>query len=92
MQAVAAIVDRQHLGRTLGVAQRLVEIDDAVQDTACTDPRVDRDAMPLTHRVPGTGQERLVAEGRQGSAAQFDPTGLGPHGHLVQAGDHLLRP
>ena len=37
MQPVAAIVDWQHLGRMLGVAQRLVEIDDAVQDAAFAD-------------------------------------------------------
>ena len=34
VQPVTAIVDRQHLGRTRGVAQRLIEIDDAIQGTA----------------------------------------------------------
>ena len=73
----------------LGVAQRLVEIDAAVQDAAVADPIVKRDAMPLAHRVPGAGQERLVAERRQGGAQQCDPACLGPQGHLVEAGDHL---
>src|SRR5206468_4483297 len=82
VKPVAAIVDRQHLGRTLGVAQRLVEIDDAIEGAAGADPLVDRDTMPLAHRVPRTGQERLVAERRQGGAQQFDPTCLCPHGHL----------
>ena len=62
VQPVAAIVHRQHLGRTLGVAQRLVEIDDTIQDTVVADPIVDRDAMPLAHRVPGstTGMTAFV--------------------------------
>src|SRR5215813_4542853 len=64
VKPVAAIVDWQHLGQTLGVTQRLVEIDDAVQGAAFADPIVDRDAMPLAHRVPGTGQERLISEWR----------------------------
>ena len=46
--------------------------------------------MPLAYRVPGTGQERLIAERRQGGAKQFDPACLCPQCHLVQAGDHLF--
>ena len=76
VQPVAAIVDWQHLGRMLGVAQRLVEIDDAVKTAAGADQLLTATRCP-SHRVPGAGEERLVAERRQGGAKQFDAACLG---------------
>ena len=90
MKAVAAIIYRLHLGRTLGIAQRLVKIDDAVQGAAFADPFVERDAMPLAYRVPGARQECLISERRQSGAKQLDPAGLCPQCHLEEAGDHLF--
>src|SRR5436190_14827954 len=90
MQPVAAIVDRAHLGRDLGIAQRRIEIGDAVERAAVADPLIDGDAMPLARRVPRIRHEGLVAERGQRRADDLDAGGVRPHRHLLQPGDHLL--
>src|SRR5437763_10834555 len=62
MQVVAAIVDRQHAGRVLGITQRAVEIDDRVEGAALADPRVDRLPLRLALRGPGADEKGLVLE------------------------------
>src|SRR5713226_6897268 len=60
VKVVAAIVDRQHPGRMVGIAQRLVEIDDRVEGVGLAQPLVDLLADCLALGVPGAGQEGLV--------------------------------
>src|SRR3989440_3692005 len=62
VKVVAAIVDRQHPGRMIGVTQRPVEIDDRVEAIGLAQPLVDLLAHRLAPGVPGAGQERLVLE------------------------------
>src|SRR6267142_5556109 len=59
VEVVAAIADRQHARRMLGIAQGAVEIDERVEDVALAQPVVDRLARRLPLRVPGAGQEGL---------------------------------
>src|SRR5579871_2728988 len=84
VQSIAAIVDTAHLGRDLGVAQRGVEIGDAVEGAAVADPGIDRDPVLFPRRVPGVGHVGLVAERRQGCADQLDAGAAGARRHLLQ--------
>src|SRR5213594_2241944 len=89
VKVVAAIVDRQHPGRMVGIAQRPVEIDDRVEGVGLAQPLVDRLAHRLALRVPGAGEEGLILEWGQRAADDRDPAGLAAHGELLQPGDHL---
>src|SRR5438552_13568610 len=89
VKVVAAIVDRQHPGRMVRIAQGLVEIDDRVEGVALAQPLVDLLADRLALRIPGAGQEGLVLEWRQRAADDPDPARLAAHGELLQPGDHL---
>src|SRR5579884_66788 len=89
VQVVAAIVDRQHAGRMLGVAQGPVEIDDGVEGAALADPAVELLARLLALRRPGAGQEGLVLERRQGRREDPEAAAVGALRHLFEAGDHL---
>src|SRR5438270_4669243 len=80
VKVVAAIVDRQHPGRMVRIAQGLVEIDDRVEGVALAQPLVDLLADRLALGVPGAGQERLVLEWRQRGADDRDPARLAAHG------------
>src|SRR5438309_1073927 len=55
VQAVTAIVDRQHLDRVFGVAQGEIKIRNAVERAALADPVVDGGSMLFARRVPGVG-------------------------------------
>src|SRR5438477_1051517 len=89
VKVVAAIVDRQHPGRMIAIAQGLVEIGDRVERVALAQPLVDLLADRLALGVPGAGQERLVLEWRQRGADDRDPARLAAHGELLEPGDHL---
>src|SRR3989441_11432459 len=89
VEVVAAIVDRQHPGRMVGIAQGLVEIDDRVEGVRLAQPLIDLLADRLALRIPGAGKEGLVLEWRQRAADDPDPARLAAHGELLQPGDHL---
>src|SRR2546421_8833935 len=89
VKVVAAIVDRQHPGRMVAIAQGLVEIDDRVEDVGLAQPLIDLLADRLALRIPGAGQGGLVLECRQRAADDPDPARLAAHGELLQPGDHL---
>src|SRR5215471_92981 len=72
MQAVAAIVDAEHLRRPLGVADRQVEIGDRIAGAALADPLIHRDAVSLACGVPRIRHKRFVAERRQRRADDLD--------------------
>src|SRR6185369_4315272 len=76
VKVVAAIVDRQHLGRMVGIMQRPVEIDDRVEGVGLAQPVVDRLAYRLALRSPGAGEEGLVLEGGQRAADDRDAASL----------------
>src|SRR5437879_128128 len=84
VKVVAAVVDRQHAGRMVRIAQGLVEVDDRVEGAAVADPGVDRLALGLALRGPGAGKKRLVLERRQGAAEHLDAACLGTHRELLQ--------
>src|SRR5256885_15371855 len=89
VKVVAAIVDRQHPGRMVRIAQGLVEIDDRVEGVALAQPLVDLLADRLALRIPGAGQEGLVLERGQRAADDRDAARLAAHGELLEPGDHL---
>src|SRR5437016_1803491 len=89
VKVVATIVDRQHPGRMVGIAQGLVEIDDGVEGVGLAQPLIDLLADRLALRIPGAGKEGLVLEWRQRAADDPDPARLAAHGELLQPGDHL---
>src|SRR5207245_704919 len=66
VKVVAAVVDRQHPGRMVGIAQGPVEVGDRVEGVGLAQPVVDRLADRLALAIPGAGQKRLVLERRQG--------------------------
>jgi len=47
VQPIAAIVDRPHLCRDLGVAKRSIEVGDAIESVGLADPFVDRNTVLL---------------------------------------------
>src|SRR5436309_2448632 len=89
VKVVAAIVDRQHPGRMVGIAEGLLEIDDRVEGAGLAQPLIDLLADRLALRIPGAGKEGLVLEWRQRAADDPDPARLAAHGELLQPGDHL---
>ena len=90
VQPIAAIVDRPHLCRDLGVAKRSIEVGDAIESAGLADPFVDRNTVLLARRVPRVGHEGLVTERGKRRANQLDAAAMRSHGHLLQTGDHLL--
>src|SRR5262249_61790092 len=83
VEMVAAVVDRQHLGRMVGIAQRPVEVGDPVEALALPQPVIDRLAHGLAPRVPGAGQEGLVLERRERAPDDLDAAGLAAHRELL---------
>jgi hypothetical protein len=72
MQAITAIVDRQHLDWVLGVAKGEIEIRNTVERAALAERVVDGGSMLFARRVPGADLIGLVAERGQGRADQLD--------------------
>ena len=90
MQVIAAVVDRQHARRMLGIAHALVEVDHRIERAAVPDPCIHRLPHRLARRRPGAHQEGLVLEWRQRAAEDLDAARMRPQRHLLQTGDHLL--
>src|SRR3989441_9580422 len=89
VKVVATIVDRQHPGRMVGIAQGVVEIDDRVEGAGLAQPLIALLADRLALGIPGAGKEGLVLEWRQRAADDPDLARLAAHGELLQPGDHL---
>src|SRR5437016_2542521 len=84
VKVVAAVVDRQHPGRMVGIAQGPVEVGERVEGVGLAQPVVDRLADRLALGIPGAGQKRLVLERRQGGGDDRDPLGPAAHGELLE--------
>ena len=83
---VAGIVRRQQLVGMVGIASGFVEVDDAVESAAGSDPGV----YGLTIRLRGGREVGRSAEGQDRSSVYLQATSMRADDHLLKGGDQIL--